>query len=320
MFSQEVLRYLGDACLAFRDALPNDLAEINLVVPDRRSSGTSGSPSSRPGSNVTPIRAAVAHPKLAPAAADLSARSPCVPEPRRRSPLPPLALASTGTGKPGDESLLPIGAAVALMIVAVGTAAWLVHRDSGQLTRAVNGAVRPPLTQSAVVQGGREPAGPAAEVALVPTELIRDQMAPRQAGAAPAEPEAQPVETRQVVAAPIYLANGAEDKRALMRSVQLRNYTWTVRPGGTEMLFDLQIENTSASAVGGIEIVCSQFSANLDFIEAAKTILGDLVASGRSREFKAIPIGYSSPQTQRVNCVIADLEAETSDRRAPTTP
>lgn len=101
---------------------------------------------------------------------------------------------------------------------------------------------------------------------------------------------------------------GTHEKREALRNLKLKNFVWGVAPGGGELLFTLTLVNANLVKVAGVEVVCSQYSASLDFLEAAKTVLPEPIEAGQSRTFRELPIGSASEQADRVNCVVADLD------------
>jgi hypothetical protein len=97
-------------------------------------------------------------------------------------------------------------------------------------------------------------------------------------------------------------------KRDAMRAVKLKHFVWKAGLDENRILFDLTIVNMNKIRVGEIEVVCSQYSQALDFLEAAKTVIAESIEPGQAKTFKAVPIGFANNQVKRINCVIADLE------------
>lgn len=294
MFAQEVLRHLGDACLGFRDALPTDLADLDVPRREDKALFESGALVSK-AATARYDSAEPAYPKLVRADSD-----------DRRS----MDGDSTNTGSAsayseGAPKSLKLFQVLLLLLLGGGVigGGWWIGRNVAKYrtgTLFVDARIR-----EAVGPVGEPPPGKPSSEPAMPEPLAKPQLSDQpvpvspSAGTAAAPPsaagEAPPVEGLDL-----------QQKREVLRNVKLKNFSWRRAPGKDEMLFDLQIANTGDASVGGIEVVCSQYSSGLDFLEAAKTVLAEPIEPGQTKAFSGIRIGFSSKQTERVNCVIAD--------------
>jgi hypothetical protein len=313
MFSQEVLRYLGDACLAFRDVLPPDLAQLNLPRCESAAlfaSETAADGTREPnGNGAGNVAAAAVIPKLVLAGAEKADRYDTEHDGEEGAAVPPEPEART-TGKLGRALLILLGG---LGIVCGGWWAGTYYAKAKFLS---------PLSSREPVATADPTAGSEPEKSLsesVPANRAApDQLPGKTTGYRESSPSTQMAAPEQRSAveapAPAMMPDGnqplagadARQKREIMHSIRLKTFAWRVDSGSNEMLFDLTIANTGKVRIGGIEVVCSQYSTALDFLEAAKTVLAEAVEPGQSKAFKAVPIGFPSKQTERVNCVIAD--------------
>ncbi|WP_348758810.1 hypothetical protein [Candidatus Methylocalor cossyra] len=294
-FAQEVLHHLGDACIAFRDALPSDRSQLrgkeDATLPNtvRLTQGADGEPpgdSAPPGSDSPPFFLTENETDLRPTAPAVVASSSSAAAPAQR---PSWWLA------PRVRHL----AAMALLLGGIA----LILGSSKRAAQVPGGGDSP---MPALGPGRHEIMAPAASStgssstlppAAVPLPETDSAQAP--AAAKPATPQAFPRDPLP--------SQDLRKKRELLHAVRLKTFRWKVDHSSKKLLFDLSIGNTSTVPVGELEIVCSQYSRNLDFLEAAKTVLSDPIAAGQTKEFRAVPIGFANRQTERINCLIADL-------------
>lgn len=300
MFAQEVLRHMGDACLAFRDVLPADLAQLNM--PRREGMALSGNASTGGAQGPQGIAArngseSPSFPKLALARVEAGDH--------RTTERPDEGHAQRNVSKVRK----PARAMVILLagIGIVGTGWWIGTNfakaklgkssiESG-LSRAGE-PLRGKLSQEPPASG---PVGP--ESSAKPQSTGESWSGP----SVPIPPStAAPVPSPGTGQGQPMAGSDPQWKREILRTIKLKNFSWKLSPGKDEILFDLLIANTGKASIGEIEVVCSQYSAGLDFLETAKTVLAEPVEPGQSKAFKAVPIGFSNRQTERIHCVIAD--------------
>lgn len=99
------------------------------------------------------------------------------------------------------------------------------------------------------------------------------------------------------------------EKRERLRGLKLKSFIWKIDAGTNELLLTLTLANANLVEVGGIEVLCSQYSESLDFLEAAKAVLAEPVGAGQTKTFKGVSMGGANDQADRLNCVVADLNA-----------
>jgi hypothetical protein len=133
VFVEEVLRHLGDACRAFREALPNDLDAWKPA----------------------PTLAQEERPRPAPGTASVTPLRPeCASEGHRLGE-PALAVpAAAMIGNPGQPRLRQTWVAALLTLCAFGAAGWLIYPDAGQGWSALAAVARD------LAGAGGRPAGP----------------------------------------------------------------------------------------------------------------------------------------------------------------
>lgn len=306
-FAQEVLRHIGDACLAFRDVLPSDLSQLNIPAGSETSSTATATPPN--GSRSSDSNPNSTHPSLPKSSQALADKEnsfetiSCVPDnPQNKDGNSTADIPRTyATAK-----LLRLTIALLGGFGLIWGGWWLGTYIARTQSMPVLDWNKPAETQGTVIEN------PSAETR--PEQPAAKQPPPEQAPIAQAVPESPP--TAQASAEPPTSAPRAPEptpqvdpgeKREIMRAVKLKNFNWKVDANGNGMLFKLTIANASKHWISGIEIVCSQYSGRMDFLEAAKTVLGEPIKPGQAKDFQAIPIGFANKRTERVNCVIADL-------------
>jgi hypothetical protein len=306
-FAQEVLRHIGDACLAFRDVLPNDLSQLNALVGEETSAPPNGSRSSGPTPDTTPststpifadkengsetISGLSDHPNNRDG--NLTDKDSRADTPRTRTTMKLLRLTMVLLGGLG----LIWGGWWLGAYIARTKSMPVLNQDKP--TKAQNLTIEPPSMEARPEQPTAEPPPPA-QASTLQTVPEPPPSTPTTAHASPEQPAPLPLAPESTTS-PIDRA----EKREIMRAVKLKNFNWKV--DANSVLFKLIIANASKHPIGGIEIVCSQYSKNMDFLEAAKTVLEEPIKPGQTKEFQAIPIGFANKRTERVNCVIADL-------------
>jgi hypothetical protein len=304
LFAQDVLWHLGDACLAFRDVLPEDLSQL--------------SPPRREGAGTGAVEAAARSGRLAGHDGTprlvLAGNASTSGQAEDHGP----AAASVLAHMPGGRATVKLGRALLILAGVMGTV-WGGWWAGTHFAKARLPSLKSPreLAVPAGSAGQPQAGGNAAgETAL----SINAEQPGSTGGGSGVSPPPQPALSPQpAMAVPATAvptpensrpqAGDARQKREILRSIRLKTFSWRVDAGRNEMLFDLTIANGGKPRVGGIEIVCSQYSAGLDFLETAKIVLEEPVEPGQARVFKAVPIGFPSKQTARVNCVIADAVA-----------
>ncbi len=317
-FAQEVLRHIGDACLSFRDALPSDFSLLGGAGREdiTYQAGNSLNDSFiglNPGSE-----------------AQLGGIQDFPPI--SRIPLPEENASETTTGD-FDNPLERTGLLseprstgrflrwAVILLLGLGTA-WGVWRSGAYLSwiesipglkgvqfsagteeKPAEAPAPIPASPSAAGRTGPESAlmeQQAASMTSVSTSEVREQPATGK----PAEEQSIPPTTAPEPPPPV----DPRAKREAMRGIKIKNLKWKLASGGTEVRYDLRIDNSSKFQVRGIEIVCSQYARKMGFLEAAKTVLADPIEPGKSRDYFALPIGFASKNAYRVSCVVADLE------------
>lgn len=306
MFAQEVLRHLGDACLAFRDVLPADLAQLNM--PGRKDLAAGGMPAD---GAQGPQGIAVRN----------GARNSTEPP-----PFPKLVLArAEAEGYPAseypDEGPVPqsrrstprmrrLVRAMLILVAGAGIvgAGWWIGTNFAKAKLGQSPIESRLAGEGEPSQGKLPPEPPVSGPG--PESLVQPQSTGESALSAPPVPRppsaAAPVPSPGIGQGQSAISPDPQQKREILRTIKLKNFSWKLSPGKDEILFDLFIANTGKVPVGGIEVVCSQYSAGLDFLETAKTVLAEPVEPGQSKAFKTVPIGFSNRQTERIHCVIAD--------------
>lgn len=316
MYAQEVLRHMGDACLAFRDVLPADLAQLN--VPGREGMAWPGGGMPSDGSQGVPCATArngiadPPFPKLVLAGVEGEDRRAmeCHGEDNARR--------RTGGLGPRAPAIRKLIRAMLMLLAGIGIvgAGWWIgtyfaKARSGKLPIAF-GIPVPGVPADEPLPGKLSPESPSPGSAA-PEATAKLQ--PPGETAFSGKPVPMPLSVTAGTSMPTLGAGqgqvaaglAPQQKREVLRTLKLKNFSWkVVGQGKDEILFDLLIANTGKVPIGGIEVVCSQYSATLDFLETAKTVLAEPVEPGQSKAFKAVPIGFFSKQTERVNCVIAD--------------
>jgi hypothetical protein len=282
LFAREVVTYIGEACSAFRDLVPVELSRLQ-----------SAAGRAEPGA----IQAV-------PAGADLSSRG-VAPLSRQGSGV--VFEASPVAVQSGPTPLIPIGEAA--------TVRPLESREKNRFRRSVMLLSRfasvLALIWFAWWLGGELARLRAVSAPGSTTAAFEPDVLP--AGVAAAKPSATETDKPKTPASgidPLLPILGEPGKRDILRAVKLKNFSWTVEPSASGMLFDLTIANTSGYWVAGIEVVCSQYSSELNFLEAAKTVLDPSIGPGDDGTFRDIRLGFAHRDTERVNCVIADLAIE----------
>ncbi|BBA32279.1 hypothetical protein sS8_0311 [Methylocaldum marinum] len=99
-------------------------------------------------------------------------------------------------------------------------------------------------------------------------------------------------------------------KHEVLRGVELTDFSWTVEPSERMMLFDFSIRNGSERRISRIEVVCLQYSADLEMIGPLKAVLPDVIEPNTTQSFMQIPAGFADSRVDRVSCLIPDLAFE----------
>ncbi len=99
------------------------------------------------------------------------------------------------------------------------------------------------------------------------------------------------------------------EKRNLLRSVQLANFSWRPDGGKHALILDLTVRNKSALHIREIEVVCSQHAKDLTLLETSKMLLEGTVAPNTKRTFRSVVGGVLNQSTRRVHCLISDASA-----------
>ncbi|HYE34388.1 hypothetical protein [Methylocaldum sp.] len=99
-------------------------------------------------------------------------------------------------------------------------------------------------------------------------------------------------------------------KREVIRAVELIDYNWTLEPVEKAMLFNFSIRNASERRISGVEVICLQYSENLELLETLKTVLPGTIEPNTSKDFTNIPAGFANESVDRVSCIIPDLNLE----------
>lgn len=295
-FAQEVLRHVGNIYLTFRDALPAEVpspsrgmaqatfsgATVGDSCPVNKSlevvglSATPVSPMKRrlifPGVILVGLIVAVGG--IWWSATDIAV--PGRPSGARRDEKPS---PNVGTDSPAPTHPSERGSAEAGPI------------QPGMQEQKQSVSLTPVVSEAPMASPPSDP--PIAETAPASTPPLPVVAQPMSQGVEPeASPEPPPLDER--------------GKREVLRGIKLKSFKWKVDPRESGILSDLRIENTGQSRVGGIEVVCAQYSRRNAFLEAAKKILADPIEAGQGRDYPATLIGYASQNTYRISCVIAD--------------
>ncbi|MGZ8242874.1 hypothetical protein [Methylomagnum sp.] len=295
MFSQEVLRYLGDGCMDFRYALPHSLAELTHPAHERAVfPALTGLHPVSPASGLKPDTAADSDSRRTSAVADAAEREGSRIENSTATAKPP-KFAHVGLALFGCAALMAAGWWIGVYIARTRPLTSLSHEQPvpGNLSQSeAESTVHHPSAQARalVTNPSTTTEAPLLSTAGVPVK--GGEVLSRKAG-------------------PISAADSYE-RREMLRGLKLKNFAWKIDAGTNEMLFTLTLMNANLVNVGGVEVVCSQYSGSLDFLEAAKAVLAEPVEAGQTKIFKAVPIGSASEQVDRVNCVIADLQVMAS--------
>jgi hypothetical protein len=319
MFSQEVLRHFGDACLAFRDALPETPKDLKLPHSERVS------PAATPLYIKEVSPAASSFRLAATSESDVDALESILASAERDS-LNPASNVPDQSGQEDDKSLekeigtnaepqmmrfVRFGFVLLSSLVVIGGGWWLGTHFAKTRLNPDETAAAPAMAQTRAPDAIL-PKPPAEAPPLPETSQFPEQSPAKET---PWPPSAQSPSSEvggsppaQSLPTPREVPPSSQVKREAMLGVKLRHFAWRVDPDRSEMLFDLTILNTNKVRIDEIEVVCSQYSGTLDFLEAAKTVLAESIEPVQTRTFKAVPIGFKSKQVKRVNCVIADLK------------
>jgi hypothetical protein len=326
MFSQDVLRHIGDACLAFRDVLPGKLSELN--IPERGIASALASASAADGYLLTGTDSSAAtetdagFSRLMPASG-LEDVTGAVSS-------PPDTWAS-GSECPNGEGLTlkfrqwNAGKLIRIALILFGGVAIVVwggwwrgahlpktEPSSNQIDEKSIKTEEKPLAENVSPDPPKEtPALPVQPLMAEPSPELPppvQAMAEASEAAKTASEQAMPILPPKPVGIPPRSQADSRAKREALRAVKLKNFAWKVGSSRKEMLFDLTIMNAGKTRVGGIEVVCSQYSKALDFLESGKTVLTEPIEPGQVRTFRAVPIGFASKKASRAHCVIADLD------------
>lgn len=303
MFSQEVLRYLGDGCMNFRYALPQSLSELNKPFCDGVSpSGPSIlANSSQISQNEDKPHGAVVgcDSEMARALAQCEAGEAGRGSSGDTSGTTPRKLRRVGFALLGGIALLPVG--------------WCLARMWPLPTANREPPVAAGLGQAEMMMPVQGSSGGLLVQAAIPPTPAATPPHPNQ-GRLLAEGEASPGKSLSGSAGtdPVSSGDDFHGKRERLRGLKLKNFTWRIDGGTGELLLNLTLANTNLIEVGGIEVVCSQYSESLDFLEAAKVVLAEPVEAGQTKAYKGVPIGAANAHADRLNCVVADLGAMAS--------
>lgn len=290
-FITDVLRHLDEAYLAFRDGLneytlqngaPGELPAdakgvtpllLGEMAPSQKGIGDAVGYSSK---KITPSAGAETRNTLE--------RAAPVDSPQEEN----------GTERPWFRRFVHV-LAFLLLTTLLGTAAWrfgtqLAERRLGSVTQNKN------LQQNEMPGRGEastlpESASPSADVEPTPS----DNAAPRLALQESAQPP---------------MVSDPRAKSEVMRAVELVDYHWTLEPMEKAMLFNFLIRNGSARRISGVEVVCLQYSKDLELLEPLKAVLPETIEPNSSKNFTNIPAGFANERVDRVSCIIPDLNLE----------
>lgn len=92
------------------------------------------------------------------------------------------------------------------------------------------------------------------------------------------------------------------------RTVRLQAVNWHNDAVKNKTLFAFTVINHNRSAVGAIEVTCSRYSDGLEFLEAAKTVLAEPIEAGQSKSFRLIQFGFANQMADRVSCFVSDFK------------
>lgn len=294
MFSQEVLRYLGDGCMDFRYSLPHSLAELSKPlhgsvqssIPANFSQTSEGA--DEPHGTAAGFDSEMASEALERCEAGDVGRKSSGNAPGTK----PLKLSRVGLALLGGVALLLAGGWLAgmrpLMLVSRDRPVSIDFGQPGMMPTApsppgslrIQAAIPAIPIASPQSNKGWPTAGRVASSGLSP---------PSSAGVAPIS------------------SIDFREKRERLRGLKLKNFVWKIDAGTNELLLTLTLANANLVEVGGIEVVCSQYSESLDFLEAAKAVLAEPVEAGQTKTFKGVSMGSANDQADRINCVVADL-------------
>jgi hypothetical protein len=99
-------------------------------------------------------------------------------------------------------------------------------------------------------------------------------------------------------------------KSEAIRAVELIDYDWTVEPVEKTMLFNFSIRNGSKRRISEVEVVCLQYTNDLELLEPLKAVLSGVIEPNMTKDFKKIPAGFANSRVDRVSCIIPDLTLE----------
>jgi hypothetical protein len=334
-FAQEVLRHIGDACLLLRDALPDDYSQLAAVPACPWGASVSAGPT------LSEVRSG-SNPGLSNDGGLDAGLRDFDPELQRFAGKPVAWKAGAGTvmdtidpvsnspgvpatPAPAEESQRPRAwgwfAAVLLFLLLGLGLLWGIWR-SGVYSAWLDvipwlDRRQPPLN------GGGEPAKPLAEAGgEVPAfsqapfstgkQGVSDPALRESAGLEPPHSAAQPDGGPQPEGKLLRLPSSSDpvEKLEALRAVKLEEVIWHADPAGGATVFDWRIDNASPFRISGIEVACSQYGQKRVFLEAAKVVLSESIEPRQSRHYRAVPMGFASGKTERVECVVSDLSVE----------
>jgi hypothetical protein len=102
----------------------------------------------------------------------------------------------------------------------------------------------------------------------------------------------------------------ARSKHEVLREVELTDFGWTVEPLERMTLFDFSIKNGSQRRISRVEVVCLQYSTDLEMLGPLKAVLPDVIEPNTTRSFLQIPAGFADARVGRISCLIPDLSFE----------
>lgn len=294
-FIRNVLSHFGEACLAFRDGL-NERAPRDRVCGEVSAGAQGAAPQFLGG--IVPGRKGFGRAVGCDAGEAVAGKSIEV-EDEVGNATPPDGLRKDGAEFRRYARVF----AFLLLTMILGIAAWqlgtrLAERRLGSFAR--NETASP---AEAPVSSERTSPGLSEESMIL-------ESAPPNAGAETALPESESSGLAEEESARPPIVSDARAKRDVMRAVELVDFDWTVKSPEKAMLFNFTVSNGSGRRVGGVEVVCLQYSKDLELLEPLKAVLPGMIEPNTSKSFADIPAGFANKRVDRVNCIIPDLSLE----------
>jgi hypothetical protein len=277
-FIKGVLKHLGEACLAFRDALKKHRTEPD---PRMASAGAKASMSAFRSERVPEKKAD----------ADMAAYGTGATRPENRGKAEDEAEAAVeperfGKGDPQKPRFRRYVQVLVylLMTVLLAIAAWQLGTRFAE------------HRHGSIAQSGSR-------------ERERVESTSRSEEAASAE-SASPELTQEQPVQPPPAVSDARTKHDILGMVELVDFSWTLKRADNTMLFDFLIRNGSERRISGVEVVCLQYSKEFELLDPLKAILPGTIEPNTTRTFTQIPAGFGNNQVGRVSCIIPDVNLE----------